>query len=258
MAISIIGKQIPSQISGKFQFQKSATVLRNTSDIREMRQVTGPELAYEFYFPPTNFSHSGYGPTFNEINRPYSTPIVDITSGKAERCSFEFLVAPPKRINTLTGEDGKPSSQTYQDFYESIDDQLRFIQTIADFAIPVEFINVHPALAIPKWYIDECTINHGRQNLQANTTSATVSLSLIEFIPRRKTMILLPRFKHGKFVPAGKKKTVTDPPPGKDDVVAATAAYKAALASGDQKAIYYAKLELADAKANLFTERSGR
>jgi hypothetical protein len=247
MAISIIGKQIPSQISGKFQFQKSATVLRNTSDIREMRQVAGPELAYEFYFPPTTFSHSGYGPTFNEINRPYSTPIVDITSGKAERCSFEFLVAPPKRINTLTGEDGKPSSQTYQDFYESIDDQLRFIQSIADFAIPVEFINVHPALAIPKWYIDECTINHGRQNLQANTTSATVSLSLIEFIPRRKTMILLPRFKHGKFVPANKKSTGNDENGGADHIKALTAKLNAARAAGNVKAIEYYALELAEA-----------
>lgn len=242
MAISIIGKQIPSQISGKFQFQKSATVLRNTSDIREMRQVAGPELAYEFYFPPTTFSHSGYGPTFNEINRPYSQPIVDITSGKAERCSFEFLVAPPKRINTLTGEDGKPSSQTYQDFYESIDDQLKFIQSIADFAIPVEFINVHPALAIPKWYIDECTINHGRQNLQANTTSATVSLSLIEFIPRRKTMILLPRFKHGKFVPNNKKGTTGTGPKGRDFILGLVNDVKAANASGDPKKIKAAQL----------------
>jgi hypothetical protein len=247
MAISIIGKQIPSQISGKFQFQKSATVLRNTSDIREMRQVAGPELAYEFYFPPTTFSHSGYGPTFNEINRPYSTPIVDITSGKAERCSFEFLVAPPKRINTLTGEDGKPSSQTYQDFYESIDDQLRFIQSIADFAIPVEFINVHPALAIPKWYIDECTINHGRQNLQANTTSATVNLSLIEFIPRRKTMILLPRFKHGKFVPANKDTSSDDETPGKDDIKGLTAKLNAAKAAGNRDAARYYALAIAEA-----------
>lgn len=249
MAISIIGKQIPSQISGKFQFQKSATVLRNTSDIREMRQVTGPQLAYEFYFPPTTFNHSGYGPTFNEINRPYSTPIVDITSGKAERCSFEFLVAPPKRINTLTGEDGKPSSQTYQDFYESVDDQLRFIQSIADFAIPVEFVNVHPALAIPKWYIDECTINHGRQNLQANTTSATVNLSLIEFIPRKKTMILLPRFKHGKFVPANKKTGPGSGTVGKDDVEAATNRYKAAAAAGNLKAAEYYELQYLDLKA---------
>ena len=254
MAISIIGKQIPSQISGKFQFQKSATVLRNTSDIREMRQVTGPELAYEFYFPPTTFSHSGYGPTFSEINRPYSTPIVDITSGKAERCSFEFLVAPPKRINTLTGEDGKPSSQTYQDFYESIDDQLRFIQTIADFAIPVEFINVHPALAIPKWYIDECTINHGRQNLQANTTSATVSLSLIEFIPRRKTMILLPRFKHGKFIPAGKGNGSPSANPGRDFVRSLREDIKAANASGNVKAARRAQLAL----DQYFAARTGK
>ena len=247
MAVSIIGKAIPSQISGKFQFQKSATVLRNTSDIREMRQVAEPGLAYEFYFPPTTFNHSGYGPTFNEINRPYSQPIVDITSGKAERCSFEFLVAPPKRINTLIGEDGKPATHVYQDFYEAIDDQLRFIQSIVDYAIPVEFINVHPALAIPKWYIDECTINHGRQNLNANTTSATVSLSLIEFIPRRKTMILLPRFKHGKFVPKTKTDTTDDKTGGKDDIKALTAKLTAARAAGNAEAARFYALALAEA-----------
>lgn len=244
MAISIIGKQIPSQISGKFQYQKSATVLRNTSDIREMRQVAEPGLAYEFYFPPTTFNHSGYGPTFNEINRPYSQPIVDITSGKAERCSFEFLVAPPKRINTLIGDDGKPATHIYQDFYEAIDDQLRFIQSIVDYAIPVEFINVHPALAIPKWYIDECTINHGRQNLSANTTSATVSLSLIEFIPRRKTMILLPRFKHGKFVPKTKTGGDVTPLTGKDHIEALEKKLKSVRASGDTKAALYLEMEI--------------
>lgn len=243
MAVSIIGKQIPSQISGKFQFQKSSTVLRNTSDIREMRQVVEPGLAYEFYFPPTTFNHSGYGPTFNEINRPYSQPIVDITSGKAERCSFEFLVAPPKRINTLVDPSGRASTQTYQDFFEPIDDQLKFIQTIVDYALPVEFVNVHPALAIPKWYIDDCTINHGRQNIRANTTSATVNLSLIEFIPRRKTMILLPRFKHGKFVPKSKKETV-DLPAGADDIKALTASLNAARAAGDKEAARWFALQI--------------
>lgn len=208
MALSIIGKSVPTEIKGKFQFQQTGTVLRNASDIREMRQVSHPGLAYEFYFPPTTFNHSGYGPTFSEINRPFSQPIVDITNGKAERCSFEFLVAPPKRINSQLDASGKPSTQTYQDFFESVDDQIKFIQTIVDYAIPVEFVNVHPALAIPKWYIDDCTINHGRQNLQAKTTNATVNLSLIEFIPRRKTMILLPLFKYGKFKP----KIKTDPP----------------------------------------------
>lgn len=244
MAVSIIGKSIPSEVSGKFQFQKSATVLRNKSDIREMRQVTGPGLAYEFYFPPTTFNHSGYGPTFNEINRPYSAPIVDITSGKAERCSFEFLVAPPKRINTII-KDGKPATHIYQDFYEAVDDQLRFIQSIVDYAIPVEFVNVHPALAIPKWYIDDCTINHGRQNLNANTTNATVNLSLIEFIPRRKTMILLPRFKHGKFVPKSKKEE-NSPPAGKDDIAALVAKLNEARAAGNTEAARYYALTIAE------------
>lgn len=251
MTLSIIGKSVPTQISGKFQFQKSATLLRNTSDIREMRQVVEPGLAYEFYFPPTTFNHSGYGPTFNEINRPYSQPIVDITSGKAERCSFEFLVAPPKRINTLTDSNGRPSTQTYQDFFEPIDDQLKFIQTIVDYALPVEFVNVHPALAIPKWYIDDCTINHGRQNIEASTTSATVNLSLIEFIPRRKTMILLPLFKHGKFSPKTKTK-VSDPLQDvKDDIVALTASLNAAKTAGDSEAIRLIQTRLLTQRAKL-------
>ena len=87
--------------------------------------------------------------------------------------------------------------------------------------------------------------------MQANTTSATVSLSLIEFIPRRKTMILLPRFKHGKFVPKNKKKPNDDGPPGKDDVAAAVDNLKAARASGNPTAIHFAQLALADARANI-------
>jgi len=248
MTISIIGKSVPTGVLGKFQFQQSGTVLRNQSDIREMRQITAPGLAYEFYFPPTTFNHSGYGATFNEINRPYSAPIIDIMSGKAERCSFEFLIAPPKRINTKLDEAGKASTQTYQDFFESVDDQVKFIQTMADYAIPVEFVNVHPALAIPKWYIDECSINHGRQNTLAKTTSATVNLSLIEFIPRRKTMILLPLFKHGKFNPKTKTDGKDKPPSGKDHVAALEARLAAAKAAGNTNAARMYALALAQAR----------
>lgn len=247
MPLSIIGKDIPSNIKGKFSYQSSNSVLRNDSAIREMRQLVAPGLSYEFIYPPTSFTHTGYGSTLNEINRPYSLPIIDITAGKAERCSFEFLMAPPKRKNVITDTAGNKTTSIYQDFFESVDDQIKFIQTMADYAIPIEFVNVHPALSIPKWHIDDITITHGRQNTKSATTSATCSLSLIQFIPRSKTMILLPRFQYGKFKPKDKiKPPVT--PSGKEQVENLLNAIFAAKATGDVEAIRMLTIELSRVK----------
>jgi len=159
---------------------------------RSMKQAIYPFLSYEFKAPPSSFTHEGYGVTLNEINRPYSTPIVDVTGGKSLRCSFEFVIV----------EDG---------FQVPIDTKILLIQEIANYGIPVDFDNVHPALGTPLWYIDSITFSHTRINIEGNTAAASCNISLVEFRSRSQKMILLPRFNYGKFKPPGKPpKTDTD------------------------------------------------
>ena len=193
MALAISGRQIPdSQYFQRAYESKDSGYGRPKfkANTRVMQQITDPFLQYEFIFPPVTVTHEGYGVGVSEIERPYSIPIVDITGGKSLRCSFEFTLAKPN--------DG---------FTNSIDHEIRLLQDVGNSGVPVEFWNVHPALSIPKWYIDSISFTHSRLNTLGQTTAASCSLSLIEFVPRNKTLILLPRFSYGKFNPI--KKTTT-------------------------------------------------
>jgi hypothetical protein len=60
-------------------------------------------------------------------------------------------------------------------------------------------------------------------------------------------MILLPRFKHGKFVPANKDTSSDDETPGKDDIKGLTAKLNAAKAAGNRDAARYYALAIAEA-----------
>ena len=175
-----------------------------------MQQITDPFLRYDFDFPPVTVTHEGYGIGINEIERPYSIPIIDVTGGKSLRCSFEFTIA--------IQNDG---------FTNPIDNKIRLLQDIGNSGVPVEFYNVHESLSIPKWYIDSISFTHARLNTLGQTTAASCSVSLIEFVPKQKTMILLPRFSYGKFNPT-KKKTTTDSNQKEiDDIKAAIASLQA-------------------------------
>ena len=154
------------------------------SATRIMQQVSYPFQQYEFTFPPSSFSHEGYGVELNEIQRPYSTPIVDPTGGRSLRASFEFVIA-----SRLDG------------FIVSVDSEIKVLQEFANYGVPVEFINVHEALATPHWYIDNISFSHTRLNNNGQTTAAQCSISLVEYISRSKKMILLPKFRFGKFNP---------------------------------------------------------
>lgn len=197
MPISISGRTVSdasdferlSKIKAALESSAGEGSTRNlfTSATRLMRQVAPPSQEYEFTFPPGTFNHEGYGVTFNEINRPYSTPIIDAMGGKALRASFEFVIA-----SRLDG------------FIVAVDSEIKVLQEFANYGIPVEFINVHEALATPHWYIDNISFSHTRINNEGQTTAAQCTMSLIEFIPRRKTMIMLPRFQYGKFTPTKK------------------------------------------------------
>ena len=210
MALAISGRQIPdSQYFQRAYESKDSGYGRPKfkANTRVMQQITDPFLQYEFIFPPVTVTHEGYGVGVSEIERPYSIPIVDITGGKSLRCSFEFTLAKPN--------DG---------FTNSIDHEIRLLQDVGNSGVPVEFWNVHPALSIPKWYIDSISFTHSRLNTLGQTTAASCSLSLIEFVPRNKTLILLPRFSYGKFNPT-KKTTNTNPQSSlsKDEIKASLA-----------------------------------
>lgn len=210
MALAISGRQIPdSQYFQRAYESKDSGYGRPKfkAHTRVMQQITDPFLQYEFIFPPVTVTHEGYGVGVSEIERPYSIPIVDITGGKSLRCSFEFTLAKPN--------DG---------FTNSIDHEIRLLQDVGNSGVPVEFWNVHPALSIPKWYIDSISFTHSRLNTLGQTTAASCSLSLIEFVPRNKTLILLPRFSYGKFNPT-KKTTNTNPQSSlsKDEIKASMA-----------------------------------
>lgn len=195
MPLAISGRQIPeTDLSQSAYVSKDSArnIVSSKRETRVMQQITDPFLRYDFDFPPVTITHEGYGIGINEIERPYSVPIVDVTGGKSLRCSFEFTIA---RQN-----DG---------FTNPIDNKIKLLQDIGNSGVPVEFYNVHESLSIPKWYIDSISFTHARLNTLGQTTAASCSISLIEFVPKQKTMILLPRFSYGKFNP--KKKT--DPPP---------------------------------------------
>lgn len=214
MPIAISGRDVSgaadferlSKIRASLEAANGQGATRNlfTVATRLMRQVAPPGQSYEFNFPPSTFNHEGYGVTLNEINRPYSTPIIDPTGGKALRASFEFVIA-----SRLDG------------FIISIDSEIKILQEFANYGIPVEFINVHDALATPHWYIDNISFAHTRINNDGQTTAAQCTMSLVEFIPRRKTMIMLPRFQYGKFSPKKKTKTDNDTDNSKNDTKAA-------------------------------------
>lgn len=195
MPLAISGRQIPETEYSQRAYESKDSA-RNISirkrETRVMQQITDPFLRYDFDFPPVTVTHEGYGIGINEIERPYSIPIIDVTGGKSLRCSFEFTIA--------IQNDG---------FTNPIDNKIRLLQDIGNSGVPVEFYNVHESLSIPKWYIDSISFTHARLNTLGQTTAASCSVSLIEFVPKQKTMILLPRFSYGKFNPT-KKKTTTD------------------------------------------------
>ena len=187
MTIAISGRKItsPEDFARFSSIESPAPNNLFLAKKRSMKQAIYPFLSYEFTAPPASFTHEGYGVTLNEINRPYSTPIVDVTGGKSLRCSFEFVIV----------DDG---------FQIPIDTKILLIQEIANYGIPVDFDNVHPALGTPLWYIDSITFSHTRINIDGNTAAASCNMSLIEFRSRSQKMILLPRFSYGKFKPTGK------------------------------------------------------
>lgn len=229
MALSISGRSIPSNPPSGFarkvflveRVDENGNTIKKTETASEraMLQIADPYWEYVFAIPPGQVSHEGYGVTLNEIQRPYLTPIVDVTSGKSLRASFEFPIVARQQKN----------NQLFDGLEISVDSEIKILQEFANFGVPVQFQNMHPALATPTWYIDNITFNHTRIGTTGATAQATCQLSLIEFANRSNTMILLPRFSYGKFDATKKKETSSDGN-GPPDFVKATLELREAYA----------------------------
>ena len=217
MALSISGRPVPSnipnvaaiKISRVERVDSSGTSVVAVSEkiVRAMQQIAAPFWDYAFSVPPGQVNHEGYGVNLNEINRPYLTPMIDVTSGKALRASFEFPVVARQLTN----------KELLDGFASSVDSEILLLQEFANYGVPVQFTNMHPALTTPAWYIDNISFNHSRIAISGETAQAICQMSLIEFVPKTTRLILLPRFSYGKFTPIQKKKN-TDDKRGVDDI----------------------------------------
>lgn len=155
--------------------------------IRSMQQTTtgtDTPLYYEFHFGISTFTHDSSGVLYTEIPRPLNLPLVDATSLKLERCSFEFLIAVP-----------------YDSLGSSIDSHITLLQDFANQDRTVQFSNVHSALAVKPWYIDSITFQITRVNESGQATAATCNMSLVESIERTERFAKLPKFTYK--IPSG-------------------------------------------------------
>jgi len=231
MALSISGRAIPSNIPNTsptsliqvgIDGQSGNTLSAgDVSAQRVMQQISAPNWGYQFSVPPGQVNHEGYGINLNEIARPYLTPLIDVTGGKALRASFEFPIIARQLSNT----------QLLDGYATSVDREILSLQEFANYGIPVQFQNMHPALSTPTWYIDNLTFNHSRIGLTGETAQALCQISLIEFISKSTKMILLPRFSYGKFTPIQKKGSSTGTGGGIDEVAAQKALAEATAAA---------------------------
>lgn len=151
--------------------------------IRSMQQTpknTGDTstLHYEFHFGISTFTHDSSGVLYTEIPRPLNMPLVDATSQKLERCSFEFLIAVP-----------------YDSLGASIDSHITLLQDFANEARSVRFFNVHSALSSREWNIDSITFQITRVNESGQATAVTCNISLVESVSRDgERFVQLPKF----------------------------------------------------------------
>ena len=206
MGISIIGKEFSE--SAALSYAKNPALrgrLRNLGGnaslvlpSRVMYMMSFPNYEYTFYFAPASFTVEGFGAELSEIPRPYNIPIVDIKGGKSKRVSFEFLIS-------------------IDNFYLSIEDDIKQIQLIADMGMPVGFDNVNAIMRENYWYIDNVSFTYARESTTGKTVTATCNVSLIEYKPLRQKFILLPKFRYGKFSITKKPAITTGNTKGEDD-----------------------------------------
>lgn len=163
-----VGKRLPTNTVSQ------PTLIRS---MRQKNQDAVKALYYEFHFGISTFTHDSSGVLYTEIPRPLNTPLVDPTSQKLERCSFEFLIALP-----------------YDSLEGSVDSHITLLQDFANEALPVSFSNVHSALGSRDWNIDSITFQITRVNNSGNATAVTCNISLVEHTARSERFVELPKF----------------------------------------------------------------
>lgn len=178
-----------------------------TPEWRTMYMMAPPGYEYVFSVAPGSFTVEGFGAELSELPRPYNIPIVDIKGGKSRRVSFEFLI-----VKRATGTNW----EYINNFYASIESEIKQLQLITDMGMPVGFDNVNAIMRENYWYIDNLTFTYTRDNRTGETVSASCNISLIEYKPLRQKFILLPKFRYGKF-PTTKKPPTKIPGTGVND-----------------------------------------
>ena len=212
MALSVTGRPIAASAYTGKNLIGLGRKNKYGSELRSMNQISSSSpgqkpFEYSFIYAPASFTHEGYGVNLNEIQRPYLSPIIDVTGGKARKASFQFVIISviqlqiEKLTKLETGEVIKTITKLEESdgFTNSIDDEISYVQAFADNGIPVSFNSVHKQLDSSFWYIDNMTFTHSRSNLAGKTVSAQCDVSLTEYLPSSKNFIQLPRFKYGNI-----------------------------------------------------------
>jgi hypothetical protein len=194
-----LAKAREAQLNGLvLQLPPLPEIVDATPEWRTMYMMAPPGYEYVFSVAPGSFTVEGFGAELSELPRPYNIPIVDIKGGKSRRVSFEFLI-----VKRATGTNW----EYINNFYASIESEIKQLQLITDMGMPVGFDNVNAIMRENYWYIDNLTFTYTRDNRTGETVSAQCNMSLIEYKPLRQKFILLPKFRYGKF-PTTKKPKV--------------------------------------------------
>ena len=242
MAITIIGRKwsesdatnasIGLPISALPKDGSASTAKAQPRSMVQVMSRNGAALLnYNFPAPPAQFSHEGFGAEYNEIRRPYNTPLVDVTTAKSRRASFEFPIIQPVNMNVtpviykdtpleqngrpVLDRDGTPLNRYGQRMSQStnasgktdylsnylfdVEAQISRLVLMADMAMPLKFVNFHDSLTNNYWYIDNVSFTHTRVNTDGKTVSATCSMSLLEYQEVTSKFILLPRISYSKY-----------------------------------------------------------
>lgn len=190
------GEQIPVIKGAPTAFPVSS------ADYARMMQITGTDgqspKIFTFPFRPLPIQHEGYGPGFNEIERPYDVPILDIKGGRLRKFNFDA-----------------PLSVQYDSINTAIDKQVDRLQEMADDGIPVRFESMSTQVLNSNWYIESLSIEHERSAVAGSVLRAMARISFVEYKPFKPKFIYLAPFSYG--VPkkgaqtTSAKGSVTDP-----------------------------------------------
>lgn len=155
-----------------------------STDYAKMMQIAGsygqPPKIFTFPFRPLPIQHEGYGPEFNEIERPYDIPILDIKGGRLRKFNFDA-----------------PLSVQYDSINAAIDQQVDRLQEMADDGIPVRFESMSTQISNSNWYIESLSVEHERSAVAGSVLRAMARIGFVEYKPFKPKFVYLAPFSYG-------------------------------------------------------------